>query len=263
MGKEELLNEIKRRSESNLQEKKEKALEKVKEIFRRSKKESAEEVKQLKEEGISEGIKELDRIISGRRMDVKREIMQDQEEKIQEVLEESKEKIKSKDLAEYQEDVGNLVVDGGSQLNGGKITVHGDKKSLNALKKLDLDEVSERIEEKCECDTSISIGDEIDKIGVIVEKGEVRVDNTFEARIDRAKDDLRVEISKILYGRQKGSNIKSSKKEQDKIKEKEKEKLQNKVKEVNEEEIKEEAKEEARKFINEEFNLEGWKDGDL
>lgn len=263
MGKEELLNEIKNKTDSSINEKKEEALKKVTEIFERSKKETEEEIKELKEQGIEDGIKELDRIISGRRMDLKREIMQEQENKIQEVLEVSKDKIENKELSEYKEDVKDLVVDGAVQLNGGKIDVHGDEKSLDALNDLNLEEVSEKIEEKIGNDTSISIGEEINQIGVIVEKGEVRVNNTFKARIDRKKDDLRVEISKILYEGTKGSDIEDYKEKQDKVKEEMEDKLQENVREINEEKIKQEAKEKAKKFVNDEFKLEGWNKNDL
>ena len=263
MGKEELLNEIKDKTESNINEKKEEALKKVTEIFERSKKETEKEIKELKEQGIEEGIKELDRIISGRRMDLKREIMQDQENKIQEVLEKSKKKIKNKELSDYKEDVKDLVVDGAVQLNGGDIAVHGDKKSLDALNDLNLEKVSEKIEKKTDNDTSISIGEEINEVGVIVEKGEVRVNNTFKARIDRKKDDLRVKISEILYEGTKGSDIEDYKEEQDKVRNKEKKKLQDNVREIDEEEIIQEAKENAEEFVNEEFKLEGWNDNDF
>ncbi len=251
MGKEELINEIKSKTQQKIHEKREEALKKSKEVFERAEKEAEEETNEIKEKGISEGKQELDKIVSSSRLEAKRKIMNKKEELIQEVIEEAVNRIENQDPSEFEEYVKNLVKDAATELKGGNFTVHGDKKSLEMLNNIDKNQLEEEISNETENETKIELGNEIKETGVIVEKeGGVRVNNTIKARKERILDDLRINVSSTLFGGV-----------EDEIKKKEVKMEEPEIETADEEKIEKEAEKEAEKLVKQVFEVEGWENG--
>ena len=65
--------------------------------------------------------------------------------------------------------------------------------------------IASRIEEiKSELgDVSIELGETVDTMGGVIvetEDGRIRIDNTFEARMERFEGEIRSTIAKVLFG---------------------------------------------------------------
>ncbi|MDK2869935.1 MAG: V/A-type H+/Na+-transporting ATPase subunit [Pyrococcus sp.] len=140
---------------------------------------------------------EKQRIIATARLEVRRKKLSVQEEYISRVLKEVTSKLSNLSEEEYLETVLALLKEAIKELEVKEIRVYSNEKTL-AL-------ISSRIEEiRRELgDVSIEIGSPIQTIGgVVVETkdGNMRVDNTFEARMARFESELRSKIAEILFG---------------------------------------------------------------
>ena len=104
---------------------------------------------------------------------------------------------------EYLKKLQDLIVEAGIILGGGALVVHLNEKDRSKLKKRALRRLAKRIQEKTQTETSFEMADDIvDSLGgaVVSRKGEnVSVDNTFEERLSRIKEEKRSEVYRILF----------------------------------------------------------------
>jgi len=83
-----------------------------------------------------------------------------------------------------------------------EVVVRSNERTLKLIVER-LSEFKEKLREGLGKDVDVTIGEPIQTLGgVLVESsdGSVRVDNTFEARIERFESELRATIAKALFG---------------------------------------------------------------
>ncbi|BAA31105.1 V-type ATP synthase subunit E [Pyrococcus horikoshii] len=140
---------------------------------------------------------EKQRIIANARLEVRRKRLAIQEEIISSVLEEVKRRLETMSEDEYFESVKALLKEAIKELNEKKVRVMSNEKTLGLI--------ASRIEEiKSELgDVSIELGETVDTMGGVIvetEDGRIRIDNTFEARMERFEGEIRSTIAKVLFG---------------------------------------------------------------
>ncbi len=145
---------------------------------------------------------EKQRIIASARLEVRKKRLQVQEELIREVIEALRERLADLPEEEYFPMIVDLTAKAAEELGSESIVVRSNEKTLNLLSEK-LEEFRKELAEKLGREVEVSLGEPVKTIGsVIVETpdGTVRVDNTFEARIERFESELRAEIAKALFG---------------------------------------------------------------
>ncbi|AEC51749.1 V-type ATP synthase subunit E [Pyrococcus sp. NA2] len=177
-----ILNEARKEAEKIKEEAKRKAESRAEWIIRRAK---------------TQAELEKQRIIANARLEIRRKRLAVQEEIISKVLEEVRKRLENMSEDEYFESVKALLKEAVSELNERKVRVMSNEKTLSLI--------GARIEEiKAELgDVSIELGEVIKTIGGVVvetEDGRIRIDNTFEARMERLEGEIRSTIAKVLFG---------------------------------------------------------------
>lgn len=101
--------------------------------------------------------------------------------------------------SEYKEILANFIVEGGIGLGGGELEVIARKEDV---KDINTGQLAEAISKETGNATTVSLsGENVNCAGgaiVQLKDGSVVIDNTFEARLERDRRDLRVKIAKIL-----------------------------------------------------------------
>lgn len=104
---------------------------------------------------------------------------------------------------QYLTKLQDLIVEAGIILGGGTLDISLNDRDRPKFKKRALRRLAKRIEEETQKKTSLEITDgAIDSLGgaVVSRRGEnVSVDNSFEARLSRIKEEKRSEIYRILF----------------------------------------------------------------
>jgi len=98
---------------------------------------------------------------------------------------------------EYSKIIQALVSEASRALGGGELIILTNKQDASILSQNELSELSKEVEIITNTPTSYTIGEPINiKGGIIVQlkDGSVLVDNSLEARQDRAKDEIRLKI---------------------------------------------------------------------
>ena len=134
------------------------------------------------------------------RLQAKMSFLAEKEAGINTVFEEGKKKIASLlQSSDYSNILGNLIVSAGVSLGGGNLKI---KVTKAVSSKVNVSDVTQKISSKTANQTSISEeSTEMKTIlgGVIIQKSDLWVDNTFESIIERRSESIRAEIAKILY----------------------------------------------------------------
>lgn len=191
------------------------AKEKKKEIIQEAEKE-AEEIKSeaqkkadsKKQEIIDEGKREAEaiekRILSNAKTEARRRKLEFKDELSEKVFSEAMNKIKKMKNEEekHSQTMINLIKDGGISVGGGEIEVlvlEGD----NFLTDKQIKKIEKDIQKETENETSIKILENLETAngGAFIRKkdGTLQCNNTFSARMERMKDSLRTEVTKILF----------------------------------------------------------------
>ena len=140
------------------------------------------------------------RILGKARLESKMNLLKEKENKITEVFDKAVEKLVSyTQTSDYDNTLVNLAVKAGTALEGGDLTVLLRKTDVNKFKK---DLVVEKIKEQLSGNVSITISPDEPRTkigGLIVSKGNIFVDNTFESIIARRNDQLRSKVIEILF----------------------------------------------------------------
>ncbi|OLS27518.1 MAG: V-type ATP synthase subunit E [Candidatus Heimdallarchaeota archaeon LC_3] len=140
------------------------------------------------------------RILGKARLESKMSLLNEKEEKIQIVFEAAIEKLKSyTQTNDYSNTLINLAVTAGVALEGGELVVSLRKEDVSKFNK---DTATQKISEQLNGNVSITVGSEEPKTrigGLLIRKGKVFVDNTFESIISRRNDKLRTTVTEILF----------------------------------------------------------------
>ncbi|WP_457752588.1 V-type ATP synthase subunit E [Thermococcus sp.] len=145
---------------------------------------------------------EKQRIIANARLEIRKKRLALQEEFINEVLRSLKERLANLPKDEYLGVVKDLMLQAVKELGEDRIRVSSNEATLQLIAEK-LEEIKAFLNEKTGREIRIELGDKISTIGgVLVENADrtIRVDNTFEARIDRLESELRSRIAKVLFG---------------------------------------------------------------
>ncbi|HDZ35790.1 MAG TPA: V-type ATP synthase subunit E [Thermococcus sp.] len=145
---------------------------------------------------------EKQRIIANARLEVRKKRLAVQEALIQEVITALRERLAELPDEEYFPMLVDLAVQAIWELNIDSVVVRSNERTLKLLVDR-LSEFKKALAEKLGRDVEVTLGEPVPTIGgLIIETadGTVRVDNTFESRIERFEGELRAEIAKALFG---------------------------------------------------------------
>ncbi|NJE76789.1 V-type ATP synthase subunit E [Thermococcus sp. ES12] len=201
-GAELIIQEINREAEQKIQyilSEAQKEAERIKEEARKRAEARAEWILRKAQ---TQAETEKQRIIANARLEVRKKRLEVQEGLIQEVITALRERLAELPEEEYFPMLIDLTVKALEELGAESVVVRSNLKTLKLLESK-LGEFRKTVAARLGRDVEISLGEPISTIGgVLVETpdGAVRVDNTFEARIDRFESELRAEIAKALFG---------------------------------------------------------------
>jgi V/A-type H+-transporting ATPase subunit E len=184
-----ILEEAEKESNSILEEGDKIALMEKEKILEDSKKQSTMRYQQI----ISEAK------MNSRRMelDAREEVIEDSFKKAEEKLVE----IASSNSVDYLESLKEIVNEAALEIGGGELIIHVKQEDVakisESLSSLEMD-----IKNKTSNETKFEIGENINTIGGAIVKtknGDIEVNNTIEARLQRYKKSLRSEVARILF----------------------------------------------------------------
>lgn len=162
----------------------------AKEEEEREVKEARARGKQIHEEVLAEG-----------RMRAKREILQRREELINKVLKESEDKLRAyASSKKYDANLIHITVDACKKLGSGQVVIQANHRDLKLLEGNKAQLERELGGEKKA--TTVSFGKPIQTIGGVrvgTPDGRIEIDETFEGRMRREFENLRVKIAKVLF----------------------------------------------------------------
>ena len=171
--------------------------------------EEGEKVALMEKEKILEDGKKLStmryqQIISEAKMNSRRMELDAREEVIEESFKKAEEKlgeIASSNSAKYKESLNEIIMEAALEIGGGKLVIFLKQEDVSkisdSISSIELD-----IKEKTGNETNLEIGKNINTIGGAIIKtknGEIEVNNTIEARMQRYKKSLRSEVARILF----------------------------------------------------------------
>ena len=171
--------------------------------------EEGEKVALMEKEKILEDSKKLStmryqQIISEAKMNSRRMELDAREEVIEESFKKAEEKlgeIASSNSAKYKESLNEIIMEAALEIGGGKLVIFLKQEDVakisDSISTLEMD-----IKEKTGNETNLEIGKNINTIGGAIIKtknGEIEVNNTIEARMQRYKKSLRSEVARILF----------------------------------------------------------------
>ena len=143
-------------------------------------------------------------IISEAKMNSRRMELEAREEMIEEAFNKAEEKlteIASSDAAEYKTSLQKMITEAGVEIGGGDLVVLVKESDVTKVKD-SLPSIEKEITDKINTTTKLEMGENIPTIGGTVLKtknGEIEVNNTIEARMQRFKKSLRSEVAGILF----------------------------------------------------------------
>ncbi|NJE85538.1 V-type ATP synthase subunit E [Thermococcus sp. CX2] len=201
-GAELIIQEINREAEQKIQyilSEAQKEAEKIKEEARKRAEARAEWI--LRKAHTQAEI-EKQRIIANAKLEVRKKRLAVQEALIQEVIAALRERLAELPDEEYFPMLVDLTAQAIEELGSESVVIKSNERTLELLRGR-FEEFKKALEEKFGKNVEITLDEPISTIGgVIVETIDksVRVDNRFEARIERFESDLRAEIAKALFG---------------------------------------------------------------
>jgi len=201
-GAELIIQEINREAEQKIQYILREAQEEAEKIKAEARKRAEAKAEWILRKAQTQAEIERQRIIANARLEVRKKRLQVQEELIQEVIKALRERLAELPEDEYFAMIIDLAASAIKELGSESVVVRSNERTLKMLSKK-LDEFKTALSEKLGRDVEVTIGEPISTIGgVVVETpdGSVRVDNTFESRIERFEGELRAEIAKALFG---------------------------------------------------------------
>ncbi|WP_456367179.1 V-type ATP synthase subunit E [Thermococcus sp.] len=182
-----ILNEAQREAEKIKEEAKKKAEAKAEWILRKAK---------------TQAEMEKQRAIASAKLEVRKKRLAVQEEMIKAVISALKDRLASLPDEEYFMTLVSLTSEALEELGVNKAVLRSNERTLKLIVER-LPEFKKGVSETIGRDVDITVGEPINTIGgILVESvdGSVRVDNTFEARMERFEAELRARIAKILFG---------------------------------------------------------------
>ena len=143
-------------------------------------------------------------IISEAKMNARRMELEGREEVIDQAFTKAEEELRniaSTSSAEYIESLKNIVKEASTEIGGGNLLVLVKEEDVSKIKD-SLSNIEKEVENTTGKKTTLEMGDNIKTIGGAIVKtknGEIEVNNTIEARMQRFKKALRSEVAQVLF----------------------------------------------------------------
>jgi V/A-type H+-transporting ATPase subunit E len=139
-------------------------------------------------------------VLAEGRMRAKRETLQRKEELLSEVFKKAEDELRAyASSKDYKESVVNLAIAACKKLGSDEIVIRANKRDLGLLRKFE-NQIAKSVVHGGV--VKISFGDPIQTIGglrVSTRDGKMEIDDTFEGRLKREFDSLRVKVAKVLF----------------------------------------------------------------
>ena len=201
-GAELIIQEINREAEQKIQYILSEAREEAEKLKEEARKRAEAKAEWILRKAKTQAEIERQRIIANAKLEVRKRKLAVQEELIRRVIEALKERLGNLPEDEYFPILVELTAKAVGELGVDKVVVRSNERTLKLIVER-LSEFKDKLREALGRDVDVTIGEPIQTIGgVLVESsdGSVRVDNTFEARIERFESELRATIAKALFG---------------------------------------------------------------
>jgi len=146
----------------------------------------------------------FNQIISDAKLNSKRKILEAREELMEKTFQKAEEELKKKgssDSDDYINSLKKLIKEASIEINGGSLEVFLKTEDVTKIEGV-LNSIAEEVFKETGNDTTLKLGGTIDTIGGVnikTEDGNVEVNNTIEARMERFRSLLRIEVAKILF----------------------------------------------------------------
>jgi len=179
------------------------AKEQTKEILQRGQV-AAEKEKNSILESESKKVTEIEKQqIASINLQARREILQKKEDEIKKVFNLAETELKNfHKKATYPKLLKNLIIEAGTAIGGGVISIKTKKGDATKIK--DLTSIAKAITKVCGNKCTLKISKEtIDTMGGVIlqtEDESITIDNTFEARLEQKYRVIRTEIANTLFG---------------------------------------------------------------
>lgn len=209
-GVEKILSHIEAKAETEASQTLNEARAEADKIISAAREKAEREAEKIISNGERDASLEAQRIMAETRIDVRRRMMDAQEEAIGASLEASRkvlEELAEKgtwDTFDYRETLFNLAASASEIVPGKKLGLVFNERDRKALNQKALGELAEFVREETGKDASLTVLDETSPGigGVVVRDLEksVEVDHTLETKLNRLKERIRVDVAKILFG---------------------------------------------------------------
>ncbi|QDA30524.1 V-type ATP synthase subunit E [Thermococcus indicus] len=201
-GAELIIQEINREAEQKIQYILSEAQKEAEQIKEDARKRAEARAEWIMRKAQTQAEIEKQRIVANARLEVRKKRLAVQEELIQEVITALRERLAELPDEEYFPMLVDLAVQAVGELGSESVVVRSNERTLKLLSER-ADEFRKALGERLGREIEVSLGEPVGTIGGLVVEtpdGTVRVDNTFESRIERFEGELRAEIAKALFG---------------------------------------------------------------
>jgi len=201
-GAELIIQEINREAEQKIQYILREAREEAEKLKEEARKRAEARAEWILRKAKTQAEIERQRIIANAKLEVRKRKLAVQEEYIRRVIEELKNRLANLPDEEYFPILVELTAKAVEELGSDSVVLRSNERTLKLIVER-LSDFKEKLAGRLGKQVEVTIGEPVQTIGgVIVESpdGSVRVDNTFEARIERFESELRAAIAKTLFG---------------------------------------------------------------
>jgi len=169
---------------------------------------SEERAKEIRETEIEERKKQIEETnrqrIAEARVDHHRRLQTLKAGLIEEVFDKVIERLRIRvGTPNYLDTLNSLIIDGGSTLGGGKLVIRLNETDKKKVSQKALKQLSQEIEKRTQTETKIVLDKNLVKTigGVVVSTADQRasIDNTFETRLERIKEETQTELETLLF----------------------------------------------------------------
>jgi V/A-type H+-transporting ATPase subunit E len=173
-------------------------------ILEEGESQAALEKEKILDNGNKQATMRYQQIISEAKMKSRRMELEAREVIIEEAFKKAEEKLQeiaSSEASEYKTSLEKIIIEAGIEIGGGEILVLLKKDDMSKIQAA-IPSIEKSISDATGTATKLEMGENIRAIGGAVLKtknGEIEVNNTIEARMQRFKKNLRSEVAGILF----------------------------------------------------------------
>jgi V/A-type H+/Na+-transporting ATPase subunit E len=173
-------------------------------IIERGNIESQKKQQEILENTHKEADMRFHQIISDAKLNSKRKILQTREELMEKTFQKAENELQKKassDSEDYINSLKNLTKEASLEIDGGSLEIFLKTEDVPKIEDA-LDSIAEEVFKETGNKTTLKLGGTINTIGgvsVRTEDGNIEVNNTIEARMERFRSLLRIRVAKVLF----------------------------------------------------------------